>query len=413
MNFNWETLKKQLTNKKFLTIVVAVVAVVAIVFGGKAIKQHHEAHTVLSGIQLTYSGYSGHGVSHFEETSDFDAWKKIARVEGKKAGIDSSTIEALINNSQSPSELKSNLNSNSTVNSVTDSLNLKTFTEHMNSTTVQVNTAKGLANGDKQALTVIDKSPNPFIKAQSRILTVKGLKKSEQINISSFAKQLYLKSTGTNNHGTTTIQMRGNDPEGKNLSQTNLAFPFDQIFKIDPNKAVSNGQKFSISEVEFAKQMNLYNTKKQYIGKANKKITFTVRGLKKEHIQIKNINQIATTLLRKDGQPDRSNVEFYRGFLDENTNDNGMHLFFRDKDNHEKIYSYSCDAMIKNGYLYAVKYKESGAPDEQDEILTPYRSNQKLEDSLADTKNFSTLQDTVKYQITECKHTLGNVYSFN
>ncbi|AKP67436.1 hypothetical protein [Companilactobacillus ginsenosidimutans] len=282
MNLNLDKFKNTLKNKNLVTIITAAVVIIVLVIAGRAIRNNHQQQNLLSGNEVSFTGYNGHGSANFDQAITLDTWKKVAQVEGKKAGLKKDRINLIINNAHSYNDLVSDTTSSN------DGMKLSDYLSHMSNTRIILSKDSSLANGNKITMTLRDKSTNPYVKTQSKVIKVSDLKESKTVTIDSIMKHIKLSNTGTNGYANEKIIIDKNAPsEILSMEQT-----FEEAFEIDSSKTYSNGHKFSISQQDLADGLNESVEDTYYKPSSGKKATLTVSGLKDPKRTAKNLSAI-------------------------------------------------------------------------------------------------------------------------
>lgn len=240
---------------------------------------------------MDFSGYDGHGKAELNQKSRLETYKKIAKIEGNKAKVDSKTMDAIIDNAQSVDDLSTQASS-ATNGSNADSINLQNYVRHFTNTHLYWSQKNNLLNGQKITLSVRDNSDQPFISEQKQSIKVQGLKKTRKVSVQDFKDNIKVEATGTNHFGK--VDMKFVDHTNPRIeipyeNDANYIFGMDNTHTSDPDKAYSNGDKISISGSEFAEVLNDMTDKYYFTSKPKEKVTYTVSGLKNRNTTIKNI----------------------------------------------------------------------------------------------------------------------------
>lgn len=199
----------KIMSKKIIGIFVVVLVITGAVVGINNINKPSIQQTV-DALPITFTGYNGSGYMTFKksskaEKSSYNLLKSIALVDAKAADIDISKIKKIIKeNPTNANELKTHLTSSDSYSvSLNESTKYQKFIDHLQKTNIDTG-SRELKNGDKVKLTVQDTSDSPYFKKVTKTYTVRGLKKSNVVNLS--LKNFTIKTTGTNGYGFVTIK---------------------------------------------------------------------------------------------------------------------------------------------------------------------------------------------------------------
>lgn len=324
-------------------ISIGVIGIILIILGFYIFNKSSQSN-FFEEAKVEFSGFNKRGSATLTEKSNLAVWKKIANYEGKQAKVDSSTMKTLIKKAEYLSDLTDNDNFNSLSMNSSELMNVKSYIEHMNNTSVSFNHSDSLKNGQKIQLLISDSSEKPFFEKQSKKYTVSGLKKPRTISVSTIIKNIKVKSKGTNTHGYTDIIY----PKGlvPGLSSVN----WNDIFNNDPGSKIGtkNGDTFTISETKLAEELNHFKDNYKFTGRKVKNVTLTVEGLKSNIGNASNLNSVIEKF-KKDNWFDSFNRSVVELYLNQNTD--RLYFIFKDNNNGKySIVSYS-NIFLKNNNL--------------------------------------------------------------
>lgn len=103
----------------------------------------------LKDVKVEYSGYEKRGSANITSDSELAVFKKVAKYEGKKAKVDSRTMNAIIKNADSVSDLTDEGNFNSSSMSSEEVMNAENYLDHMEETKLYLSKSEDLKNGQK------------------------------------------------------------------------------------------------------------------------------------------------------------------------------------------------------------------------------------------------------------------------
>lgn len=395
---NTNNSKNIFKNKKVIAIAIVVVLIlVALLFRRSLQPTGTSAKGALDTVKFDFTGYNAHGSLSIDSESRMKTFKQIAQIEGQKAKVKPKTMRSIIDNAQSPEDLTNissatNYSSNTSDDSSqssSQSANLSNYVKHYDSTAIYFNKSSDLKNGDKIKVSIVDKSPEPYIKEKGRIVTVKGLKTNKTVHVNSFKKYMKLNSVRTNKHGAVSVILDKDyspDDSLPGLMGNGFDYSLNDLFKTfnaesdsaEDDKTYSNGDKISISEKKLAKYLTDNSEEYNFVGRNNKNVTFKVSGLKNPSKPIKNFDKVSAAIAKRGAKvthgtwklvsatmtdreaytdptdPGHSDSELSDDSLssnDDTENINPIQFIYQDTD-HNKYYQLTADGILRNGKIY-------------------------------------------------------------
>lgn len=162
-------------NKAFLWSVGIIVVIIlsGLFFLNNMNKQAsgNDSTAVLEGQKVTYLSNNGNKKLSLDKNSKFETYKKVARLEGQKAGVNKNTMNEIIDNAEVPEDLvDQTYSASSNASSDPASVSLLNYAEHMKNTEIYVN-----KNGNKAHVYVKDSSPDSYINTASKVYNISEL----------------------------------------------------------------------------------------------------------------------------------------------------------------------------------------------------------------------------------------------
>ncbi|WP_099975171.1 hypothetical protein [Lactobacillus terrae] len=275
-------------NKKIIAGIIAIIVLIIVIF----IFKGFNSTNFMKDVKVEYSGYENRGTATVSSESKLAALKKVANYEGKKAKVDSKTMNAIIDKAESVSDLNNEDNFNTATMSSEEVINAGNYLEHMKETYFTFNKSYNLKNGQTIRLRISDFSDKPYFKAITKTYKVSELKKVESINVSSIEKNLVLEPKGTNHHGDVTIKY------SKDATPNLRSINWNEIFDMPVDKSFMNGDKITISEKKLASELNNKKDKYHFVGDKNKKVTLKVENLKNNIGRADNLSAVIKEVTR-------------------------------------------------------------------------------------------------------------------
>lgn len=346
----------KLKSKKLWAVMVVIVIIVGII----GITLHNKKESLLNktDINMKFSGYQGSGQYDF----DLDKlYKTEMEIFTKKAKLSDYWTNKILESPRSTVDLDDLYSDGGNI-TAKDEDKLTKIAQWQKETNINWSSPNKLKNGQKVIISVkvSDDKTNP-LKEESKSFKVKGLKQVKNIAIKNYVDKLQLKVKGTNTRGEfSNVKVNGKAPA---ILVNNIGDQFDT------DKALSNGDQIKATEKEIADGLNKKSHKYHFIGRPNKTVTLTVKGLKNNVKYVSNLNEFLEKNVNMPNPNEFGNAKLIHAFM--NKSNDSFYVIYKGSDiAHDDYRTYQFyDTSIQNGQLSTEKDE-----DYNQIFVTPERS---------------------------------------